>query len=616
VQGTGTSDYGIWLDKGAFSPAAELTHNLVGGYSTSYDIYGTTSTPSGNLAADPRLCEDDLALNLTSPGARFGNEWGEWLGARKWVSCASGATASDIDLQASDLIDDQLTVVSDLKVSTGNKLTVGPGVAFYVDDYDECNLGIGGGSNMNEILVYGELRAEGTEAAPAAFRSVGGGVPGAWEGIVALNGGGKVFLDHARIQWADYGVRGIDGGDTLKIDNCNILNCASACVSASNTTASVDLIVNGGHLTCNSGWAGIYYLKPQSVQINGVEIVGYSTSMYGIFAGEKNSGGTEATISNCVINGFSEGTAIYVDASSPTLKSNWIGNCKWGTQLRGTGTPVIQRASPTGIGSTLWNCTTGLYVHSTSCSVDSVFVHSPSGGIGVYNDATSAGQYTKLDIWYGGDGFKAFSDDSTCTLRSSRIREFATRGVYYNHNDPKGLDLGTSGSHGNNWIHSTIADSLSASKYIGVKTCVPGKPNVDAEYNYWGNSNPSSAEFASCVDYSHPLDGPPTTAFGTNAAVAAVPVVFELRVQPNPFGNGVSLSFPVTGTGKTAVNLRIFNVAGRLVKTLVADELKPGEYRMEWNGRDEAGLKTPPGIYFSRLQVGGKVKTKKLVRIY
>jgi len=64
----------------------------------------------------------------------------------------------------------------------------------------------------------------------------------------------------------------------------------------------------------------------------------------------------------------------------------------------------------------------------------------------------------------------------------------------------------------------------------------------------------------------------------------------------------------------TQVKLSIYNINGRLVKTLVNDIFKPGEYTSIWRGLDGHGNPVSSGIYFAALEVNGKrIQTRKLV---
>ncbi len=85
---------------------------------------------------------------------------------------------------------------------------------------------------------------------------------------------------------------------------------------------------------------------------------------------------------------------------------------------------------------------------------------------------------------------------------------------------------------------------------------------------------------------------------------------------PNPFGHfGTTISYQIGGSGSAPVSLKIYNITGQLVKTLVNDNRTPGFYNAPWNGRSDNGQKVSAGIYIYRLQAGDKTFTKKMVLI-
>jgi len=80
---------------------------------------------------------------------------------------------------------------------------------------------------------------------------------------------------------------------------------------------------------------------------------------------------------------------------------------------------------------------------------------------------------------------------------------------------------------------------------------------------------------------------------------------------PNPFISSTSIRYSIAKSAQ--VKLKIYNVAGQLVKTLVNGEQKAGTYKIEWNGKDEKSRFMPSGIYFVKLKVGDFSQTKKLL---
>ena len=56
------------------------------------------------------------------------------------------------------------------------------------------------------------------------------------------------------------------------------------------------------------------------------------------------------------------------------------------------------------------------------------------------------------------------------------------------------------------------------------------------------------------------------------------------------------------------IQLRLYDIAGRLVRTLIDGAMPPGPHRIRWDGRSEAGLAVPSGVYLCQLttQAGTK----------
>jgi hypothetical protein len=61
------------------------------------------------------------------------------------------------------------------------------------------------------------------------------------------------------------------------------------------------------------------------------------------------------------------------------------------------------------------------------------------------------------------------------------------------------------------------------------------------------------------------------------------------------------------------VQLRIFDVGGRIVRTLVDDRLQPGEHIRTWDGRNDQGSGTAAGVYLVQLLAGSTVVSRKVV---
>jgi len=85
-----------------------------------------------------------------------------------------------------------------------------------------------------------------------------------------------------------------------------------------------------------------------------------------------------------------------------------------------------------------------------------------------------------------------------------------------------------------------------------------------------------------------------------------------LGAYPNPFNPSTVIRFEVPSPGGRTV-VRVYNIAGRVVRELGNDELSPGVYELEWNGRDEGGERVASGIYFYRVHAPGVIDQKTMV---
>ncbi len=98
----------------------------------------------------------------------------------------------------------------------------------------------------------------------------------------------------------------------------------------------------------------------------------------------------------------------------------------------------------------------------------------------------------------------------------------------------------------------------------------------------------------------------------TTVVNKAVPTAFALRPNyPNPFNPVTNVAFALPVDCK--VSLKIYNVAGQLVRTLVNETMPAGNHTVTWDGTNSSGEKVASGIYFYKLNAGDFSKTMKMV---
>jgi len=344
----------------------------------------------------------------------------------------------------------------------------------------------------------------------------------------------------------------------------------------------VDVTVNGHQDTDQGG--GIYVAQvndPASLTMTGGEVSGNSAKTFagGIYA----SGAGSIDLMNVV-----------VADNGPTATATFLS----GGAIYATGIPV-----------TLDGCTvTGNTAHggggiqlADSPAVDltsSVFADNTSlifGGTVYLLNAASA-DLTNLTVAYnssvsGGAGIN--TNNSTLNV-SNTISAFNTGGVTAN-----GINaLGGAATFSCNDVFGN-----DSANYGGVDdpTGTNGNVSLDplfcdvAAGDYRVNSDgPCAPDQSGCG-----LIGALEASCGTTVGVEepAIPVAFTVEPSfPNPFNPVTNIRFSVPARSRTTVS--VFDLRGRLVKTLLDAELAPAVHTVQWRGDDATGRPAAAGIYF------------------
>ncbi|MBD3334800.1 MAG: hypothetical protein GF355_04735 [Candidatus Eisenbacteria bacterium] len=83
-----------------------------------------------------------------------------------------------------------------------------------------------------------------------------------------------------------------------------------------------------------------------------------------------------------------------------------------------------------------------------------------------------------------------------------------------------------------------------------------------------------------------------------------------LAVRPNPFCGRTEIALDLARPA--GVTLNIYDIHGRLVRTLLDAALPAGRHRVDWDGTNNAGQKLGPGIYLTTLRAGDREASRKL----
>lgn len=155
--------------------------------------------------------------------------------------------------------------------------------------------------------------------------------------------------------------------------------------------------------------------------------------------------------------------------------------------------------------------------------------------------------------------------------------------------------------------------------FVPVETVLEGLTQTNTQI---GSMEPSTTYFwrvraQNAAGYSN-FSGIRT--FSTSSDTAAddeiVPALInELKQNsPNPFQSKTTVSFSLKEPGRETI-LQIFDLRGRLVKTLFEGVPSSQEINLSWDGRDERGQACASGIYHYRLRCGDFIQTRKMMLI-
>jgi hypothetical protein len=171
-------------------------------------------------------------------------------------------------------------------------------------------------------------------------------------------------------------------------------------------------------------------------------------------------------------------------------------------------------------------------------------------------------------------------------------------------------------------------DAAANDVFFGRAITFPDSTPFNVEYKYWksgvfeciglGNrvlalndllystGNPQVA-LGTRWDYCTDATSVPVTPLGKPGAAFG-----SLRpVMPNPVVRGARFSFDLFRGGR--VSLRVYDVTGRRVATVVDGELQAGSHSIAWDGRDDDGVRLSSGIYLYELSMGGQRASRRLV---
>jgi hypothetical protein len=150
----------------------------------------------------------------------------------------------------------------------------------------------------------------------------------------------------------------------------------------------------------------------------------------------------------------------------------------------------------------------------------------------------------------------------------------------------------------------------------GTATIPTGATHVRAilravEFNQQSNADPHCHNQSPLYDN---VEVRVVTEYTTGATNTPAATHLEQNV-PNPFNPVTTIGYTLAASGH--VRLRIYDVTGALVRTLVDGVQSAGEgpFRVEWDGRANDGAPVASGVYFYRLETAGNTETRRMVML-
>jgi len=373
----------------------------------------------------------------------------------------------------------------------------------------------------------------------------------------------------------------LGGGIAVRDANVTMTNCT--------VTGHIELDNGGGIYAENYLGTTILTMTDCTVSNNSAITAGC-----GIWSGA----GTELTFTGGEISGnfndptavFSNGGGIYSSGNSFIDGTLISGNSSHaGSGAMFSGNPVVELLDNLFVdnsaayfgGVSLANCGSAIVVGNTVAGN-----YAGSGGAGFHNTGCAPAFDNNLAAFNtGGVSFaNGFSVNSTAAT-------FGCNDAYGNEGADYSGTTDPTGSNGN-----ISEDPLFCDAAAGDYGLTEGSPCIDGGCGQIGALGEECTGGPSAVDPEE------------------VPLVFSVKPNyPNPFNPMTTISFSLPATAQTSV--RVYDSAGRLVRTLINQELESAVHEVTWPGRDDDNKQVASGVYFYSVISGEYSHTGRMALI-
>ncbi len=229
---------------------------------------------------------------------------------------------------------------------------------------------------------------------------------------------------------------------------------------------------------------------------------------------------------------------------------------------------------------------------------------------GIIFAGNTSSEAKELDIEEDNTGGNV-SNISNLSIRHSRIINNYDYGIYITNDAEPDL-----GGRGHNYIYgsglfdlynNTDNKIMAKMNYWGTKETDTVKEHI---YDYYDDNSLGIVEV-------EPLwEGEDEKGKGGEmlSGEGTTPLIYSFKhPSPNPFVNNTTIAYSIAKPGN--VSLNIYDISGRLIKTLVDEKKDAGVYSVRWNGSDDDKRQVAIGVYFIRLTSGDFTSVKKVILV-
>lgn len=278
-----------------------------------------------------------------------------------------------------------------------------------------------------------------------------------------------------------------------------------------------------------------------------------------------------------------------------------------------TSADPVEVAGDWTVGDTDDDATAGIWAHGDpmATTAQPEDDHSEDGVSCWITGLHAAGQTTGYSDVDGGKTtlFSPVYDLSTYDQASLRYWKWYTNDQGYSANEDY-WDVSISNDGGSTWSvveHTTVSTNAWVGMTVNVLDHFETIGQIQLKFTASDYDGGSLVE--ACVDDVMIIAY--NTTVGVDDQLMAVRLMSLDQNRPNPFNPSTEISFNLVKSGP--VKLGVYDVTGRLVKTLVQENMTAGAQIVRWNGVTNDGRPVATGVYFYRLEADGDVLSRRML---